>query len=137
MEFVTPTINILIILPVIIVAGWGALLMLLELFMAEERVKQLAPTLTIIGLALAFLQTIGLWGQTHTTFTPEGGHPMVILDNFATFLNVIFLLTGFLTVLISVNYLPRVGLNRCRLSWELPQGGPRLRPVYARSRFLR
>lgn len=112
MEFVTPTINVLIILPVILVAGTGALLMLLELFVAEARVKQWAPTLTILGLALAFLQTVALWGQTHTTFTPDGGTPMVILDNFATFLNVIFLLTGFFTVLISMNYLSRMGLNR-------------------------
>lgn len=112
MEFQIPTINILIILPVIIVAVTGMVLMLLELFFAEERVQKWAPWLTSIGLILAFAQTVGLWGKTRTIFVPEGGHPMVVLDNFATFLNIIFLLTGFFTVLISVHYLRRVGLER-------------------------
>jgi NADH-quinone oxidoreductase subunit N len=37
---------------------------------------------------------------------------MIVVDNFATFLNFIFLLTGLLTILISHNYLRRTGLDR-------------------------
>ncbi len=111
MEFQSPSINLLIVLPVIIIAGTGAILMFLEFFVDENK-RQLAPWLTLIGLGLAFVQTLGLWGYTGGTFTPLNGYPMLVLDNFASFLNVIFLLTGFLTVLISINYLQRTGLNR-------------------------
>ena len=37
---------------------------------------------------------------------------MVVVDNYGTFLNAIFLLTAFLTVLISVNYLRKANLDR-------------------------
>jgi NADH-quinone oxidoreductase subunit N len=85
--------------------------MFLELFITD-RMKQWAPWLALVGLALAIAQTVGLWGHTAGTFTPIGGHPSLLLDNFASFLNLVFLLTGFLTVLISVNYLRRTGLDR-------------------------
>ena len=95
MEFQIPSINILVILPVIITLSTGVLIMLLDMFIPEEK-KQWAPWLTAIGLALALAQTVGLWGYNGGTFTPEGGHPMLVLDGFASFLNVIFLLTGLL-----------------------------------------
>jgi NADH-quinone oxidoreductase subunit N len=111
MEFQVPSLYLLIALPVIIVGGWGALLMLVDLLLPDHR-KGWASWLTLIGLGLAFAQTVALWGYEGGTFTPVGGHPMLVLDNFATFLNLIFLLTGFLTVLISVNYLQNTGLER-------------------------
>ena len=111
MEFHIPSLNILLVLPVIIVISTGALIMLLDIFISEEK-NLWAPWLSAAGLALALLQNWGLWGGSWGTFTPEGGHPMIIVDNFATFLNVIFLLTGLLTILISHNYLRRTGLNR-------------------------
>ena len=115
MTFQVPTINILLIAPVVIVAGWGMLMMLIELFISEEAQEQwtrMVPGLTLVGLALAFVQTIGLWGFDGGTFALADGHPMIVVDNFATFLNAIFLLTGFLTVLISVDFLRRTGLDR-------------------------
>ncbi len=111
MEFQVPTLNLITIAPPLIVAGWGMLLMLLDMFIPAGQ-KNWASRLTLIGLVLAFIQTVGMWGMNRGTFTPEGGHPMVVVDNFATFLNLIFVLTGFLTVLISVNYLQEKGLER-------------------------
>lgn len=111
MEFQVPTLNILPILPVVIVVGTGMLLMLIELFVPEDR-KQWVPWLAVAGLVVAFIQTVGLWGYSGGTFTPQEGHPMIVVDNFATFLNAIFLLTGFLTVLLGYNYLQRTGLHR-------------------------
>jgi NADH-quinone oxidoreductase subunit N len=102
---------LLVVLPVLIVGGWGALLMVVDLFAPEDN-KGWAPWLTLVGLALAFVQTIGLWGFNGGTFTPQNGQPMLVLDNFASFLNAIFLLTGFITVLISLNYLSQAGLDR-------------------------
>ena len=112
MEFQVPSLNILLVLSVIIVMGTAALLMLLELFVDSKRVQRWAPWLTLIGLVLAFVQTIGLWDYNGGTFTPVDGYPMIIVDNFASFLNIIFLLTGFLSVLISLNYLRQNDLDR-------------------------
>ncbi len=115
MTFQVPTINILLIAPAVIVAGWGMLMMLIELFISDEAQEQWArivPSLTLVGLALAFIQTIGLWGFNGGTFVVGDGHPMIVVDNFSTFLNAIFLLTGALTVLISVDFLRRTGLDR-------------------------
>jgi NADH-quinone oxidoreductase subunit N len=115
MEFQVPSINMLLIAPVIIVSAWGMLFMLIELFISDEQEEQWlewAPWLTLVGLVIALVQVLGMWGVNGGTFTPAGGEPMIVLDNFATFLNVIFLLTGIFTVLVSVNYMRRTGLER-------------------------
>ncbi|MCB9420848.1 MAG: NADH-quinone oxidoreductase subunit N [Ardenticatenaceae bacterium] len=115
MAFQVPSLNILLIAPVVIVAGWGMLLMLIEMFISDEQQKQWldwAPWLTLVGLAVALVQTLGMWDLNGGTFMPVGGEPMIVVDNFATFLNVIFILTGMMTVLVSVNYMRRTGLER-------------------------
>lgn len=111
MEFQVPSFNLLIVLPVIIVLGTGALIMLLELFVPEDK-QQWAPWIAALGLAAALVQTIGVWDGVRGTFSPHDGHPMVLSDNFSNFLNIIFLLTGLMTILISVNYLRRTKLDR-------------------------
>ncbi len=111
MGFEAPSLNLLIILPVIIVMAAGMLIMFLEFFISAEK-KQWAAWVAAVGLALALVQTIGLWGFDGGTLQPVGGEPMVLLDNFANFLNVIFLLTGIVAILMSVHYLERTGLDR-------------------------
>ena len=115
MTFQAPTLNFLLIAPVVVVAGWGMLLMLVELFLADDARETWlgwVPWLTLVGLLVAFFQTVGLWGFEGGTFALPGENPMIVVDNFATFLNATFLLTGILTVLISVNYLRRTELER-------------------------
>ncbi len=111
MEFQPPSINILLILPVIIVIGTGALIMLLDMFIDENK-RLWAPVLSAVGLVFAFVQNWALWGGEWGTFTPVGGHPMIVVDNFATFLNFIFVLTGLFTILIAHDYLRRTELDR-------------------------
>lgn len=111
MEFQIPTVYLPIAAPVIIVAGWGVLLMILDLFIPEEN-KSWAPWLSAVGLGIALIQSWLLWGDSYGTFTPAGGHPMLIVDNFATFLNITFLLTGLLSILISVGYLRKHKLDK-------------------------
>ncbi len=112
MEFQVPAINILLALPVLIVAVTGLLLMILDLFVADDTLKRWAPWISGAGLIVALVQTLGLWGYNGGTFTPVGEAPMLVVDNYATFLNVLFLVTGLLTLLISVNYLQRTKLDR-------------------------
>jgi NADH-quinone oxidoreductase subunit N len=68
--------------------------------------------LSLVGIVLAFIQTIGLWGVQRGTFIPEGGTPMVMVDNYSLFINAIILLTAFMTVLISLDYLRKADLER-------------------------
>ncbi len=111
MEFQVPSIYLVILSPVLIILGWGMLIMLLEFFIPEER-KGWYTWLSLVGIVLAFAQTAVMWNFEGGTFTPAGGHPMLVVDNFATFLNLIFLITGGLTILLAVNYLERTGLDR-------------------------
>lgn len=111
MEFQVPTLNLTVISAVIIVIGWGLLLMVLDLFLSQEKKKWLG-WLSLIGLVLALGQSIILWGKSYETFIPVGGSPMIILDNYATFLNILYLLTGILTVLLALNYLDKTRLSQ-------------------------
>ena len=111
MEFQIPSINFLTILPVVIVMAGGVVLVIVDMFTDEDH-KTWGAWITAVTLALALLQTIGLWNQNSSTFTPVGGHPMIVVDNFATFLNAIFILTGLLSTLLSVNYLRQSGLEK-------------------------
>ena len=111
MEFQIPTFNLTIILPVLLVIGWGVALMGLDLFLAEDKKKWLG-WLSLVGLVLALVQSVALWGDSYETFIPVGGPAMIIVDNYATFLNVLYLFTGILTILLAVNYLDKTRLSR-------------------------
>ncbi|HEY1408917.1 MAG TPA: NADH-quinone oxidoreductase subunit N, partial [Promineifilum sp.] len=112
MEFQAPAIDFLVVLPLLFVAGTGMLLMILDLFLNEDRSRQLAPILTLIGLAGGLITSALLWNSGRSAFALSDGYPMLVADNFAVALNVIFTLTGILTVLLSVNYLERTGHDR-------------------------
>lgn len=111
MEFQAPAFNLLPILPVLIVVGWGMVLMVIDLFVPADK-KHITAWLSLVGLVGAFIQTVLLWGYSSGVFTPQGGTPMLLADNYSHFLNATFLITGFITVLISVNYLDKAGINR-------------------------
>jgi NADH-quinone oxidoreductase subunit N len=109
--FQAPSLNFLPILPVVIIAGWAIILMIIDLFVPADKKRWIA-WLTLVGIVLAFVQSVGLWGYERGTFAPEGGAPMVIVDNYSVFFNIILLLTAFLTVLFSVNYLRKADIER-------------------------
>ena len=94
------------ILPVSILAIWACVLLLVDLFLPEER-KGLTPVLAAAGLAL----TMGIsLTQLGTNTSGFGG--MVTLDGFSNFLNLLFLLTGLLAIALAYGYLKRMGLER-------------------------
>ncbi|MGB3714037.1 MAG: NADH-quinone oxidoreductase subunit N [Candidatus Promineifilaceae bacterium] len=111
MEFEAPSFNLLLILPVLLIMVWAMVLMIVDLILPPEKKKWIA-WLTLVGIALAFVQTVGLWDYSGGTFTPEGGTPMIAVDNYGTFINAIILLTAFLAVLISVDYLKKANIER-------------------------
>jgi NADH-quinone oxidoreductase subunit N len=111
MEFEAPSFNLLLILPVLLIMVWAMVLMIVDLILPPEKKKWIA-WLTLVGITLAFVQTVGLWNYSGGTFTPEGGTPMIAVDNYGTFINAIILLTAFLAVLISVDYLKKADIER-------------------------
>ena len=111
MEFQIPTLYFPVAAPVMIVAGWGVLLMILDLFIPEEK-RTWAPWLAAVGLVLAMVQSWARWGDSYGTFTAVCGHPMLGVDNCATCLDSTFLLTGLLSILISAGYLRKHELDR-------------------------
>lgn len=112
MEFIPPTIDYAVVWPFMFVAGTGILLMLLDLLIGPERMKRPAPILSIVGLAAALIASVALWNDGRSSFSVSGGSPMMVADNFAVALNVIFAVTGILTILLSVDYLRRTGHDR-------------------------
>jgi NADH-quinone oxidoreductase subunit N len=111
MEFEVPSFNLILILPVLLIMVWAMVLMIVDLILPPEKKKWIA-WLTLVGIALAFVQTVGMWDYSGGTFTPEGGTPMIAVDNYGTFINAIILLTAFLAVLISIDYLKKADIDR-------------------------
>lgn len=112
MEFTPPEINLLLMMPVLIVIAAGTLTMILDLALADGK-KGWFAWLAIISLLLSLGASVSQWGcQDCATFTAVGGNPMVLVDNFAIFLNITFALTGIFAILIAINYLKRVDLDK-------------------------
>ncbi|MEZ4517301.1 MAG: NADH-quinone oxidoreductase subunit N [Chloroflexota bacterium] len=112
MEFQIPAIDLTVILPFIFVAGAAMLIMLVDLILPDDWSHRSAPWISLLGLLGAFISAVTLWGSNKATFTPVGGYPMVVADNFAVALDIIFVFTGLLTILLSWDYLKRTDRYR-------------------------
>ncbi|MCB8985327.1 MAG: NADH-quinone oxidoreductase subunit N [Ardenticatenaceae bacterium] len=109
--FEAPAIDWYVILPFVIVAGWGVLLMFVDLFVSDEQ-HTWAPWLAIIGLFAALVVSVTQWNNGGETFTAVGSTPMVVVDNYAVFLNVTLILAGIFSLLISINFLEGQALDK-------------------------
>ena len=98
--------SLLVSLPLIIVAGSGTLLLLIDLFVPDDR-KWVTAFLSTLGMAVALGFAIADFGSQATAF---GG--MLVGDPFASFLQIIFLVSGILGILLAYDYLKRMGLER-------------------------
>ena len=96
--FQAPSLNFLPILPIVIVVIWAIVLMIVDIFLPDDKKRWIA-WLSLVGIVLAFIQNVGLWNYNQGTFIPEGGTPMVVVDNYSVFINGIFLLTAFFTAI--------------------------------------
>lgn len=105
MEFTAPDINIFYVLPPLIVAVWAVLVMVLDMIYPREK-QGFMPVFTAVGLVLACAATVLTWGMEGGTFTSHGVS-MVIADSYVNYLNIIFLGTGLITVLIASAYLKK------------------------------
>ena len=103
-EFVAPQIDWTVAAMPGFLMFWAMLVLVVDLFTADRRVL---AGLSILGLGLTAALGALSFGETRTAFSN-----MLILDEFGTIVNWILLGATALTVLISLDYLPRQGLLR-------------------------
>ena len=102
-EFVRPHIDWHAFAPELILLAWGALVTVVDL-VGLDRVRRLIAPLTGIGFLLAMVPVLTLWDQS-------GDLPRVlfdgayVVDNYSLVLKGLFLLTGYVVVLLSSNYM--------------------------------
>jgi NADH-quinone oxidoreductase subunit N len=98
--------NLSQILPLVFLVGWACALLLVDLFITLRRGSshRWTPLLAALGLAIAL--GLSLLRPAEMTMVFGG---MVLVDEFGRFLNVLFLVSGLLGVLLAVDYLPRMG----------------------------
>jgi NADH-quinone oxidoreductase subunit N len=100
------TANLIKILPLCIVIVWACVLLLVDLFIPKER-KTWTPVLAAIGLLVAMGFSIAQTGVDTEAF---GG--MLVVDGFSQFLTILVLGSGLVAIMLSFDYLTRLGIQR-------------------------
>ena len=95
--------SLLVIRPELILTGTVLLLILADLFL-RDRDKTVCWLLAFAGCLTALAATVLAWGQEGEAFAR-----LVRMDNLASFFQVIFLMSGILTLLLSGGYVKREG----------------------------
>jgi NADH-quinone oxidoreductase subunit N len=98
--------DFLVILPLTFLVVWAILLILVDLFIPEER-KGWIAWLAASGIVISLGICISQFGEQTTGFSG-----MVVLDGFAVFLQALFLVSGFLGIVLAYDYLKRQGIDR-------------------------
>ncbi len=106
MDLSNLALNLNAILPLVVLAGWASVLLLVDLFVPRGR-KGVTAVLAALGLVVALVLTITSAGEAEIAFAG-----MVVSDGFATFLNVLFLASGLAGIALAYDYLRRMGLER-------------------------
>jgi NADH-quinone oxidoreductase subunit N len=101
-----PEIDLYLIAPEIIITAFGFLVLLLDVFSPREGRKGYLGVLSLIGIVLAFFYTLPLMGSVKSGF--EG---MFLSDGYSLFFKIVFMIIAFLTILISMGYTQREGIE--------------------------
>ena len=80
--------------------------MLRDLFIEEHEPKRILVFLSLVGIGLAAGETVALWGVQESAF-----HESIVLDNFAHYFALIFMLAAGLTILSSIDYVRQAGIH--------------------------
>lgn len=110
MDMITiPTVNMVTILPETFLSLLAMALLLLNVFV-NSKSKTYLSYLSFAGIVVAAVITGSGWGNSIESFSGS-----VVLDNFATFFKMIFLVAAGLAVLISDQYMERENCNHGEL----------------------
>jgi len=101
------TINdFLTILPAVVLVCWATVLLVVDLWIPKNR-KGITALLAASGMALAIIFCLTRGGTPAVSF-----HGSVVVDGFAVFLDVIFLVTGLGSIALAYDYLKRMNIER-------------------------
>ena len=101
-----PEIDLSLIAPEIVLTAFGLLVLLVDVFSPKGAKKSPLGVLSLIGVVAAFFFTLPLMGSVTSGF---GG--MFTSDGYTLFFKVVFLIIAFLTILISMGYAQREGIE--------------------------
>ncbi len=107
--FETPSLadlNLGIALPSVFLALYGTVLLLVDLFIPREH-KLRTAWLAVAGLVVTFILNLATYNTTDEAF-----FGMFRADPFSAFLNIVVLLAAFITILLSMDYVKRTGIER-------------------------
>jgi len=100
------TANLLKILPLAIIIVWACMLVLVDLFVPKDR-KAWTAILAAVGMIVAMGFSIAQSGVDTEAF---GG--MIVVDGFSQFLTILVLSSGLVAIMLSFDYLTRLGIQR-------------------------
>ncbi len=100
-EFVRPAIDWHAFAPELILLAWGALVTVIDLI-GLEKSRRFIPGLTGIGFLAAMVPVITLWNDGATRVLFDGAY---VVDEYALVLKGLFLITGYVVVLLSTYYM--------------------------------
>jgi NADH-quinone oxidoreductase subunit N len=101
-----PEIDLSLIAPEIVIALFGLGVLLIDVFSGKEGSKKGLGYVSLVGILIAFFFTLPQVGVVKS-----GYNGMYISDGFAVFFKVVFQIIAFLTLLISIGYTEREGMN--------------------------
>jgi NADH-quinone oxidoreductase subunit N len=98
--------DLISILPMVVCATWATLLLLVDLWIPKDK-KGITALLAAFGLAVSIGLCLSKIGQVQQAFDS-----MVVVDGFATFLDVVFLAMGLGAIGLAYDYLKRMNIER-------------------------
>ncbi|MBC8076759.1 MAG: NADH-quinone oxidoreductase subunit N, partial [Chloroflexales bacterium] len=94
--------------PITALVAWAIALLVVDAFFIPAGSKRVTGYLAIAGLVVATAVGVPYWGAPdQSTFSG-----MIVLDSFSLTLGWIFMLIAAITIAISLDYLPRQGIER-------------------------
>lgn len=98
--------DLMMVLPIAFILVWALVLLLIDLWLPRER-RGILALLTALGLAVALGLDLAQSGRSGSAF-----RDMVVLDNFAVFLNALYLISGLIALALGYDYLKRMEMER-------------------------
>jgi NADH-quinone oxidoreductase subunit N len=101
-----PEIDLYLIAPEIVITAFAFLVLLIDVFSPKKEKKGYLGIISLIGIIISFLYTLPLMGSPQSGFAG-----MFTSDGYALFFKITFLIIAFLTILISIGYTRREGIE--------------------------
>ncbi len=98
--------NLDVILPLVVLIGWGCILLIADLFIPNDR-KSWTALLAALGLIVSLALAVVRVGKPTTAF-----NGMIISDGFSSFLIILFLSSGLAGIVLAYDYLKRMEIER-------------------------